>query len=55
MYVYPVSYTHLVHGDQYAVVRIKVPADLSPEAKAKLKEFQNIYQNDQKKRRGSAA
>ena len=44
-----------VHGDQYAVVRIKVPADLSPEAKAKLKEFQNIYQNDQKKRRGSAA
>ncbi|MGN8887940.1 DnaJ C-terminal domain-containing protein [Blautia sp. HCP28S3_G10] len=44
-----------VHGDQYAVVRIKVPADLSPEAKAKLKEFQNIYQNDQKKRRGSVA
>ena len=44
-----------VHGDQYAVVRIKVPADLSPEAKAKLKEFQDIYQNDQKKRRGSAA
>ena len=44
-----------VHGDQYAVVRIKVPADLIPEAKAKLKEFQNIYQNDQKKRRGSAA
>ncbi len=44
-----------VHGDQYAVVRIKVPADLSPEAKAKLKEFQNIYQNEQKKRRGSVA
>ena len=44
-----------VHGDQYVTVRIQVPTDLSPEAKAKLKEFQQIYQKDQKRRRGSAA
>ena len=34
------------HGDQYAVVRIQVPDDLSPEAKQKLKEFEDICRRD---------
>lgn len=35
-----------VHGDQYAVVRIEVPSDLSAEAKQKLKEFEEICKRD---------
>ena len=35
-----------IHGDQYAVVRIQVPDDLSPEAKQKLKEFEEICRRD---------
>ena len=35
-----------LHGDQYAVVRIQVPDDLSPEAKQKLKEFEDICRRD---------
>ena len=35
-----------LHGDQYAVVRIQVPDDLSPEAKQKLKEFEEICRRD---------
>lgn len=34
------------HGDQYAVVRIQVPDNLSPEAKQKLKEFEDICKRD---------
>ena len=33
-----------VHGDQYVTVQIQIPTDLSMEAKAKLREFQQIYQ-----------
>lgn len=31
-----------VHGDQYVTVQIEVPQNLSPEAKQKLKEFENL-------------
>ena len=44
-----------VHGDQYVTVQIQIPTDLSMEAKAKLREFQQIYQKDQRRRKGSAA
>ena len=32
-----------VRGDQYAVVEIQVPRRLTPEAKRKLREFQQVY------------
>ena len=44
-----------VHGDQYVTIRIQVPQNLSPEAKTKLREFQQVCQNDGRKRRGSVA
>ena len=44
-----------VHGDQYVTIRIQVPQNLSPEAKTKLREFQQVCQNDERKRRGSVA
>lgn len=44
-----------VHGDQYVTIRIRVPQDLSPQAKEKLREFQQICKNDQQRRRGSVA
>ena len=44
-----------VHGDQYVTIRIQVPQNLSPEAKAKLREFQQVCRNDERKRRGSVA
>lgn len=44
-----------VHGDQYVTVQIQIPTDLSMEAKSKLREFQQIYQKDQRRRKGSAA
>ena len=34
-----------VHGDQYAVVEIQVPKDLSWQAKEKLREFDKICRN----------
>ena len=44
-----------VHGDQYVTIRIQVPQNLSPQAKEKLREFQQICNNDQQRRRGSVA
>ena len=44
-----------VHGDQYVTIRIQVPQNLSPEAKEKLREFQQVCKNDERKRRGSVA
>ena len=44
-----------VHGAQYVTIRIQVPQDLSPQAKEKLREFQQICKNDQQRRRGSVA
>ena len=44
-----------VHGDQYVTVQIQVPQNLSPEAKEKLREFQQVLRKDTQKRRGSAA
>ena len=35
-----------VHGDQYAVVEIQVPTNLTPEAKHKLQEFQTEYEKN---------
>lgn len=34
-----------VHGDQYVTIRIQVPQHLSPEAKQKLREFQQVCKN----------
>ena len=31
-----------VHGDMYVTVQVKVPVNLSPEAKQKLKEFEAL-------------
>ena len=31
-----------VHGDQYVTIEVQVPKNLSPEAKQKLKEFDQI-------------
>ncbi len=42
------------HGDQYAVVEIDVPQNLSPEAKKKLREFEEICAG-RKKHDGAAA
>ena len=44
-----------VHGDQYVTIRIQVPQNLCPEAKEKLREFQQVCRNDERKRRGSVA
>ena len=44
-----------VHGDQYVTIQIQVPQNLSPEAKAKLREFQQVLRKDTQRRRGSAA
>ena len=44
-----------VHGDQYVTVQIQVPQNLSPEAKEKLREFQQVLRKDTQRRRGSAA
>ena len=44
-----------VHGDLYVTIRIQVPQNLSPEAKEKLREFQQVCRNDERKRRGSVA
>ena len=44
-----------VHGDQYVTVQIQVPQNLSPEAKEKLREFQQVLCKDTQRKRGSAA
>ena len=44
-----------VHGNQYVTVQIQAPQNLSPEAKEKLREFQQVLRKDTQKRRGSAA
>ena len=44
-----------VHGDQYVTVQIQVPQNLSPEAKEKLREFQQVLRKDTQRNRGSAA
>lgn len=44
-----------VHGDQYVTVQIQVPEGLSPEAKRKLKEFEDICKRDGKGRGGTYA
>ena len=44
-----------VHGDQYVTVQIQVPEGLSPEAKRKLKEFEDICKRDGKGRSGTYA
>lgn len=44
-----------VHGDQYVTVQIQVPQNLSPEAKEKLREFQQVLRKDTQRKRGSAA
>ena len=44
-----------VHGDQYVTVQIQVPRNLSPEAKEKLREFQQVLYKDTQRKRGSAA
>jgi molecular chaperone DnaJ len=33
-----------VHGDQYVTIQIEVPRNLSPQARQKLKEFEEICQ-----------
>ncbi len=43
------------YGDQYATVSIQVPADLSPDAKGKLREFEEQCRVDEKRRRGHVA
>ena len=35
-----------IHGDQYVTVQIQVPQNLSPEAKEKLREFQQVLYKD---------
>lgn len=42
-------------GDQYVSVQIQVPQNLSPEAKEKLREFQQVLYKDTQRKRGSAA
>ena len=46
-----------VQGDQYAVIEIEVPKDLTPEAKRKLKAFEAEYQKSSRSgsRNGTAA
>ena len=44
-----------VHGDQYVTIQIQVPQNLSPEAKEKLREFQQVLRKDAQRKRGSAA
>lgn len=47
-----------VHGDEYATVQIEVPTNLTPEARRKLKEFEQEYNGSRRSRgfgNGSAA
>ena len=44
-----------VHGDQYVTIQIQVPRVMSPEARMKLREFQQAMGEGKTRRRGSAA
>ena len=47
-----------VHGDEYATVQIEVPTNLTPEARRKLKEFEQECNGSRRSRgfgSGSAA
>lgn len=44
-----------VHGDQYTKIEISVPRNLSPEAKKKLKEFEQLCRGSHSAGRGNAA
>ena len=47
-----------VHGDEYVTVQIEVPTNLTPEARRKLKEFEQEYNGSRRSRgfgSGSAA
>ena len=44
-----------VHGDQYTKIEISVPRNLSPEAKKKLKEFEQLCRDSRSAGRGNAA
>ncbi len=44
-----------VYGDEYVTVQVKIPRNLSPLAKQKLKEFQQICDHGESGRRGSVA
>ena len=45
-----------VYGDHYVTVQIQVPQDLSPEAKQKLKEFEELLNKERRggKKKGAA-
>ena len=44
-----------IHGDQYVTVEVQVPTNLSPEAKQKLREFQQACQGGGRARGGASA
>ena len=44
-----------VHGDQYVTIQIQVPRVMSPEARMKLREFQQAMGEGKTGKRGSAA
>ena len=44
-----------VHGDQYVTVEVQVPKNLTPEAKQKLKEFEQLCNETGKSTHGGYA
>ena len=44
-----------VHGDQYVTIQIQVPKTMSPEARMKLREFEQAMRQGRGRRKGSAA
>lgn len=44
-----------VHGDQYVTIQIQVPRNLNPEARMKLREFEQAMGQGRTRKRGSAA
>ncbi len=44
-----------VYGDEYLVIQIQVPVDLSPAEKQKLMEYDKISRQENRKKKGSAA
>ena len=44
-----------INGDQYVTVEVQVPTNLSPEAKQKLREFQQACQGGGRARGGAGA
>ena len=43
-----------VHGDEYATVQIEVPTNLTPEARRKLKEFEQECNGSRRSRGGGS-